>query len=202
VTDAPEEWQRVVRQRIRESIETAERLLDDQDLVRLIVRMAHALAAAVADGKKVLVFGNGGSAADAQHITAELLGRYALDRRSLPAVALADSSAAVTAIGNDYDYIDIFSRQISGLGAPGDIAIGISTSGKSPNVIRGIQTARAKGLTTMALTGARDGPLTQGSDYCLMLPASETPRVQECYMVVAHTICELVERTLEPSAEG
>jgi D-sedoheptulose 7-phosphate isomerase len=194
-----DEWQRVVRQRIRENIETTERLLHDPACVCLIARMAEAVARAVESGKKVLIFGNGGSAADAQHISAELLGRYLLDRRALPAVALADCSAAVTAIGNDYAYADIFSRQISGLGAPGDVAIGISTSGTSLNVIRGLETARAKGLTTMALTGAREGPLSDLVDFCLKVPAPDTPRIQECYMVVAHTICELVERTLDPS---
>jgi D-sedoheptulose 7-phosphate isomerase len=193
-----EERQHVVRQRITENIETTERLLHDSACVWLIARMAEAVAKAVERGKKVLIFGNGGSAADAQHISAELLGRYLLDRRALPAVALADCSAAVTAIGNDYAYADIFSRQISGLGAPGDVAIGISTSGTSVNVIRGLQTARANGLTTMALTGAREGPLSELADFCLKVPTPDTPRIQECYMVVAHTICELVEQTLDP----
>lgn len=195
-------WHEVVRQRITESIEAKQRLLDDETQLDLIVAMAAALASAVGIGNKVLVFGNGGSAADAQHIAAELLGRYLLERRSLPAVALADCSAAVTAIGNDYGYADVFSRQISGLGVPGDVAIGISTSGTSVNVIRAIETARSKGLTTMALTGAGDSPLKELSDFCLSVPTSDTPRIQECYMVVAHTICELVERTLESPFAG
>jgi D-sedoheptulose 7-phosphate isomerase len=189
-------WQAVARKRIREHVATTERLLGNPDVVTMIARMAEVISGAVTNGSKVLLFGNGGSAADAQHIAGELVGRYLVDRRPLPAIALGDCGAAVTAIANDYEYADVFSRQISGLGAAGDVAVGISTSGTSPNVIRGMQTARVKGLTTMALTGARPGPLSELSDFCLHLPASDTPRVQECCMVVAHTICELVELTL------
>lgn len=158
--------------------------------------MAEVVWESVAAGNKLIIFGNGGSAADAQHLAAEFIGRYRLERPSMPALALADSSAALTAIANDYDYSTVFSRMIEGLGAPGDVALGISTSGQSANVAIGLDTARKRGLTTMAFTGASPGALAPFADFCLSIPASETARVQEGYMVVGHTLCELVEAHL------
>lgn len=195
VTDE-QRWADLVRGRLTEHIEATNRLLEDDPSIQLIVAMASAVAEAVRRGNKILIFGNGGSAADAQHLAAELIGRYLFDRRPLPALALADSSASLTAIGNDYDYQDVFARQIEGLGAPGDVAIGLSTSGRSRNVIAALRMAQSRGLVTLALTGAHESPLAEVSDFCLRMPTSETPRVQECYMIAAHTICELVEETI------
>jgi D-sedoheptulose 7-phosphate isomerase len=199
VTDEDRGWPSLVRKRLTEHVDATRRLLDDDASIELIVSMASALAQALTSGSKVLIFGNGGSAADAQHLASELVGRFLVDRRPLPALALADSGASVTAIGNDYDYQHVFARQVEALGAPGDVAIGLSTSGRSANVIEALRTARSMGLVTMALTGARDSPLAQVSDFCLRMPTSETPRIQECYMVAAHTMCELVEDAIVPA---
>jgi D-sedoheptulose 7-phosphate isomerase len=144
----------------------------------------------------VVFFGNGGSAADAQHLAAELLGRFALDRDPLPALALGASAPETTAIGNDYGFDDVFSRPLAGLIAPGAVAIGLSTSGRSPNVVRGLQAARARDASTFAWTGADPGPVGEHADICLRVPASSTARVQEAHMVVGHILCELVEREL------
>lgn len=202
MTDESPDGPSLVRKRLAEHIDTTRLLLDDEVSIELIVAMATAVADAVRTGNKVLIFGNGGSAADAQHLAAELVGRFLLDRRPFPALALADSSAAVTAIGNDYEYQHVFARQVEGLGAPGDVAIGISTSGRSANVIQALRMARSKGLVTMALTGAGQSQLAEVSDFCLRMPTSETPRVQECYMVAAHTMCELVEAAIVSSDAG
>jgi len=187
-----EQREEVVRRRFAESADVKRRLAE-QHYVDTTVRIADAISASLRGGGKVLVFGNGGSAADAQHIAAELLGRYMLERRSLPAIALADSSAAVTAIGNDYAYEDIFARPINGLGAPGDVALGLSTSGSSPNVLRAMERAAEKGLVTIGMTGDGDCPLREAVDIWLSVPSTETPRIQEGYMLAAHTVCELVE---------
>ena len=195
MTEESPGWPALVRRRLTEHIDVTRRLLDDDASIDLIVAMATAVTEAVNAGNKVLIFGNGGSAADAQHLATELMGRFLVDRRALPAVAL-DSTAAVTAIGNDFDYPQVFARQVEGLGAPGDVAIGISTSGRSLNVIQALRTARSMGLVTMSLTGAGDSPLGEVSDFCLRVPTAETPRVQECYMVAAHTLCELVEAAI------
>jgi D-sedoheptulose 7-phosphate isomerase len=187
-----EQCEQVVRRRFAESADVKRRLAE-QPYVDTTVRIADAISKSLRGGGKVLVFGNGGSAADAQHIAAELLGRYMLERRSLPAIALADSSAAVTAIGNDYAYEHIFARPINGLGAPGDVALGLSTSGSSPNVLRAMERAAEKGLVTIGMTGDGDCPLREAVDICLSVPSTETPRIQEGYMLAAHTVCELVE---------
>src|SRR5947209_16563485 len=169
-----EQREEVVRRRFAESADVKRRLAE-QHYVDTTVRIADAISASLRGGGKVLVFGNGGSAADAQHIAAELLGRYMLERRSLPAIALADSSAAVTAIGNDYAYEDIFARPINGLGAPGDVALGLSTSGSSPNVLRAMERAAEKGLVTIGMTGDGDCPLREAVDICLSVPSTESP---------------------------
>ena len=142
------------------------------------------------------MFGNGGSAADAQHIAAELVGRFAFDRPALPALALSVNSSCVTAIGNDYGFDRVFSRQLEALARPGDIAIAISTSGNSTNVLHAISTARKIGLKTIGLTGRSGGNLRNAVDYCICVPSNETPRIQECHILVGHIISELVEREI------
>lgn len=181
---------------IEESIATKERLLGDRETIATIVRVSEILIDALQDGGKLFLFGNGGSAADAQHIAAEFVGRFAFDRPALPALALSVNSSCVTAIGNDYGFDAVFSRQIEALGRRGDVAIGISTSGNSPNVINGLLAARKIGLHTVALTGCTSGNLKGASDYCICAPSKETPRIQECHILIGHIIAELVEQTI------
>lgn len=149
-----------------------------------------------------MLFGNGGSAADAQHIAAELVGRFALKRPALAAVALSVNSSCLTAIGNDYGFEQIFSRQIEALACLGDVAIGISTSGNSPNVVRALSTARKMGLHTVALTGLTGGELLNNVDHCICVPSKETPRIQECHVLIGHILSELVEQEISVKKEG
>jgi D-sedoheptulose 7-phosphate isomerase len=185
-----------VRKSIEASISVKERLLDDSDLVATVSKIAKILIDALGAGNKLLLFGNGGSAADAQHIAAEFVGRFAFDRPALPALALSVNTSCVTAIGNDYGFDLVFSRQIEALGRRGDVAIGISTSGKSQNVIRAMSTAKKMGIETVGLTGANGGPLANVVDFCICAPSTETPRIQECHILIGHIISELVEQTV------
>ncbi len=180
---------------IRDSV-AAQRRLGEEPYLSQIVEAADMIAGALRQDGKLLVFGNGGSSSDAQHIAAEFLGRYLLERPALPAVSLSDNSAAVTAIGNDYRYEDVFARQVHGLGRPGDVALAISTSGTSENVLAGVAAARERGLRTIGMTGARGTGLRDHVDLCLMMPSASTPRIQEGHILAAHLICELVEREL------
>jgi D-sedoheptulose 7-phosphate isomerase len=160
-----------------------------------IAAVADAIAASLKQGGSVLVFGNGGSAADAQHFAAELLGRYERERKAWPAVALTTDTSALTAIGNDYGFDRVFARQLEALGKKGDVAIGISTSGNSPNVLRALETARDRGLITVALTG-QGGQAGSIASHHIAVPEERTARVQEVHATVLHVICELVEREL------
>jgi D-sedoheptulose 7-phosphate isomerase len=157
---------------------------------------AEALVSAYRSGHKALFFGNGGSAADAQHFAAEFVGRYLRQRDPLPALALHSNSSAVTAIANDYGYEQVFSRQLQALAAPGDVAVAISTSGNSPSVIEGAICARRLGLFTIGLTGALGGRLGGLVDILLAAPTDETPRVQECHILFGHALCDAVEQAL------
>ena len=190
----------VFEQRVSQSIEASiavkQRLLSNPELVSAIARVSELLVHSVEQGNKALLFGNGGSAADAQHIAAEFVGRFAFDRPPLAALALSVNTSCVTALGNDYGFDLIFSRQIEALGRPGDIAIGISTSGNSPNVIRAVSAARRLGLHTIGLTGCTGGKLMSAVDHCICVPSSETPRIQECHILIGHIISELVEETI------
>ena len=161
-----------------------------------LAQAVEAVDRALANGQALLVFGNGGSAADAQHFAAEFVGRFARQRRAVPALALTTDTSALTAIGNDYGFEQVFARQVEAYGAPGDIALGITTSGGSPNVIAGLETAAARGLTTIALTGADGGPAGRLADIHLHVPHAVTARVQEMHGLLLHVICELVERGL------
>jgi D-sedoheptulose 7-phosphate isomerase len=159
-------------------------------------RAADAVIESLRAGGKVILFGNGGSAADATHLAAEFLGRFLIDRRPLPALALADNHSAVTAIGNDYGFLHVFSRQVQALGRPGDVAFGLSTSGRSPNVAAGLGAARAGGLVTVAMTGSDTGIVGAAADIVIAIPTRATPRVQEAHLVLGHSICEVVEQAL------
>jgi D-sedoheptulose 7-phosphate isomerase len=165
-----------------------------------IADAATALTAAFRQGRKVLLFGNGGSAADAQHIAAEFVGRFGPERRALPAISLATDTSTLTALGNDYGYNFVFSRQVEALGVSGDVAVGISTSGNSPNVVEGLNAARAKGLSTIGLTGESGGSMRGQADMLFCVPSTVTPRIQETHLTLAHILCELVDRELFPEA--
>src|SRR6267378_3123593 len=186
-------FERRVAELIEASIATKQSLLSSPDLVVTVATVSEILVNALKQGSKVLIFGNGGSAADAQHIAAEFVGRFAFDRPALPALALSVNGSCVTAIGNDYGFDLIFSRQLEALARPGDVAIGISTSGNSPNVVKAMSTARKMELHTVALTGAAGGGLKGIVDHCLCVPSSETPRIQEGHILIGHIISELVE---------
>jgi D-sedoheptulose 7-phosphate isomerase len=185
--------QRVSRS-IQASIAVKELLLRSAEVVSIIAKVSELLVDALGRGNKVLLFGNGGSAADAQHIAAEFVGRFAFDRPALPALALSVNTSCVTAIGNDYGFDRVFSRQIEALGRPEDIAIGISTSGNSPNVLGGVTVAHKMGLHTIALTSQSGGKLKNAVDYCICVPSNDTPRIQECHILIGHIISELVEK--------
>lgn len=159
------------------------------ETVELIIR-------AIQGGHKILFFGNGGSAADSQHIAAEFIGRFQKERRAFAAIALTTDTSILTALGNDYSYDIVFARQIEGLAAKGDIAFGISTSGDSKNVVEGIKKAKEMGLQTIALTGKEGGILKDLADICMMVPSHKTARIQESHLCIEHTICELVENAL------
>jgi phosphoheptose isomerase len=162
-----------------------------------IVRAAELMAAAFAAGGKVLVFGNGGSAADAQHFVAELVGRFQRDRDGMAAVALTSDSSTLTSVANDYGFERVFARQVEALGRPGDVAIGISTSGASGNVIAALAAAKARGLRTVALTGRDGGAAGRTSDVHINVPHDSTARVQEVHRTLIHALCEIVESTLD-----
>jgi D-sedoheptulose 7-phosphate isomerase len=190
------DFEQRVRRSIEASIATKQRLLSSGEVVATVAKVSEILVDALERGNKVLLFGNGGSAADAQHIAAEFVGRFAFDRPALPAMALSVNGSSVTAIGNDYGFDRVFSRQLEALARAGDVAIGISTSGKSPNVLLALAVARKLGLHTIALTGSSGGMLRNAVDYCICVPSHETPRIQECHILVGHTISELVEQAI------
>ena len=161
----------------------------------LLTIIAGLLVEGFRKGNKVLLFGNGGSAADAQHIASELAGKFYRDRASLPAIALTTNTSSLTAIGNDYGYEEVFARQVKGLAREGDAVIGISTSGNSPNVLRGVEEAKRLGSITIAFIG-QGGELKNLADYVLSIPSSDTPRIQEAHITAGHIICYLVEEAL------
>jgi D-sedoheptulose 7-phosphate isomerase len=174
-------------------MEVTQQLLQE---TALYAEVAARLIAAFTAGKKVLICGNGGSAADAQHIAAEFVGKFYFDRPPLPAEALTVNTSSITAIGNDYSFDQVFSRQVEAFGAEGDVCIGISTSGNSRNVVEAFRVARSKGILTVAMTGASGGRLLVEADYCISIPSIDTPRIQEHHILVGHILCELVEQAL------
>ena len=192
----PDDLRNRVCRSIEASLTVKQRLLASAEVVSTIATVCEVVAGALEDGCKLLLFGNGGSAADAQHIAAELVGRFAFDRPALPALALSVNTSCVTAIGNDYGFDKVFSRQIEALGRRGDVAIGISTSGNSPNVLLGVSAARDMGLHAIGLTNQTGGKLRDEVDHCICVPSDETPRIQECHILIGHIIAELVEQAL------
>lgn len=174
-------------------LELADRHTDD------IIRTARALARCFQRGGKLLIFGNGGSAADAQHIAAEFVGRFSSDRHELPAIALTTDTSILTAIGNDFGFEHVFARQVQAIGKTGDFALAITTSGRSPNVLAGVKTAKQKGLVTVGLVGGGGGRLAGMVDIAIVVPSSNTARVQECHIAIGHILCEAVESMLSRS---
>jgi len=185
---------------IRKSIETKERL--SKECLNEIIEMAHMITSALRQGRKVVFFGNGGSAADAQHISAELVGKFKKARPPLNALSLTTNTSILTAIGNDFSFDEIFSRQVSANMERGDVAVGISTSGRSKNVILGVQEAAKIGAKTIALTGGDGGPLASLCDHKVIVPSSDTQRIQECHIMIGHVVCELIDDAVEqPTAK-
>ena len=184
--------------RSRDVIEAA---LTDHKFVAAIAGAADLVAAALEAGHKILLAGNGGSAGDAQHIAGELVGRYLYDRAPVAAIALSTDSSVMTAIGNDYGYDHIYERQVLGLGRPGDVLIAISTSGRSPNIMRAIAAARTRGIIVIGLTGKGGGEMAARCDLCLCAPADSTPLIQQLHITIGHVICALVEERLFPREE-
>jgi len=191
-----EELARGAGRTIQASIAAHQRLLGNETTVQLIAAVTEELVNTLQRGGKVLLFGNGGSAADAQHIAAEFVGRFALERAAFPASALSTDTSCLTAIGNDYGFDRVFARQIEAFGKPCDVAVGISTSGNSANVLNGLAKAREIGMTTVAFAGASGGKMKNSADYCICAPSDETPRIQECHILIGHVIAELVEKAI------
>lgn len=177
-------------------------MLADSEIVAALAKVCELLVSTLSQGNKILLFGNGGSAADAHHFAAELVGRFAFDRPALPALALSVNTSSITAIGNDYGFDQIFSRQIEALARPDDVAIGISTSGNSSNVLSAFATARKMGVHTVALTGKTGGKLKGHVDQCVCVPSNETPRIQECHGLIGHILSELVEQAIFNKQRG
>jgi len=182
--------------RIGECASLMQTLLDSSAYLSAVVKTADAMTQCLHSENKILFFGNGGSAADAQHLAAELSGRFLKERKSLSGWALTTNSSVLTAIGNDYSFDDVFARQVEGIGSPGDIGFAISTSGNSVNVLRAVNVAHDKKLVTVGLTGKTGGKLASAVDHCIRIPSDQTPRIQEAHILTGHILCELIEETL------
>ncbi len=186
----------LVRARVQAALDLKRDVLSDDSFLEQIARIGGAMSNALSKGNQILLFGNGGSAADAQHISAELVGRFLKERRALPATALSVNPSIVTAIANDYSYDAVFSRQVEALGKPGDISIGISTSGNSSNVLKAFEVGREIGLLSVGMTGSDGGRMGEVADECICVPSSDTQRIQEVHILIGHILCEIVERNL------
>ncbi|MDY6837781.1 MAG: D-sedoheptulose 7-phosphate isomerase [Thermodesulfobacteriota bacterium] len=188
----------IILKALEENVRVTERFVKEN--TEGLLKAAQRVATCFASGHKLLIFGNGGSAADAQHIAAEFVNRFAVERRPLPALALSTDTSVLTSISNDYSFDEVFSKQIKALGKRDDIAFGISTSGGSKNVLVAMETAREMGLCTIGLTGCGGGELVQRCDLCLIVDSQATPRIQEVHLAAEHLLCELVERILFPES--
>lgn len=181
---------------INKSADILGKMLADPVLLDTVEAIAGAIISAFRCGNKVLLAGNGGSAADAQHLAGEFVSRFAFDRPGLQAFALTTDTSVMTAIGNDYGYEELFARQIQAAGNPGDVFLGISTSGRSPNILAALRESKRKGLSTVGFTGQTGGEMPALSDYCIRIPSNETPKIQEGHILIGHIICGLVEKTI------
>jgi D-sedoheptulose 7-phosphate isomerase len=189
-----------MRETIRQHLETLHGLqtLFFESQGERLMHCAGLISQVIRQGNKLMLMGNGGSAADAQHIAAEFVNRFLIDRAPLPALALSTDTSVLTSIGNDFGFDRIFEKQILALGLSGDFLIALSTSGNSPNILRGLQAAKTRGMVTMALTGHNGGQMLQWSDYSLIVPSAETPLIQETHIVIGHLLCAAVEAELYP----
>ena len=188
--------QSLIHARIRDCASVMQSLLESSEYLSAVTYAAEAMSKCLRSGGKILFFGNGGSAADAQHLAAELSGRFMKERKGLAGLALTTNSSALTAIGNDYSFDEVFARQIEGIGRPGDLAFAISTSGNSPNVLHAVSVSRKGGLMTVGLSGRTGGKLASAVDQCICIPSDETPRIQETHILTGHILCELIEESL------
>jgi D-sedoheptulose 7-phosphate isomerase len=182
-----------IKKIIQDSIETKQKLLQDEKIIETIDKVVDNITNAFKNGKHVYFCGNGGSAADAQHLAAEFSGRFYKDRKALPAEALHCNTSYLTAVANDYGYDVVYSRIIDGIGREGDMLIGLSTSGNSKNIVKAFEKAREKKMITVGFTGSSGGEMKSCSDYLINIPSADTPRIQESHMMMGHIICQLVE---------
>jgi D-sedoheptulose 7-phosphate isomerase len=189
-----------LQEAVEETVSLQRRFLEEQG--EAVLAAARMLAALFKAGGRVFIFGNGGSAADAQHLAAEFVNRFQVERPPLAALALTTDTSILTAVANDYDFSEVFAKQIAALGRPGDLAWGISTSGGSPNVLRGLKTARELGLKTLALCGRDGGEMAPLADLALIVRSNNTPRVQEVHITIGHVLCDLVDYQLYPEKFG
>ena len=178
---------------IQASIDVKLKVLENKDLRQSVAKSVAALVTSFKSGNKVLFCGNGGSAADAQHLAAEFSGRFYTDREALPAEALHVNTSYMTAVANDYSYDVVYSRMVQGIGKEGDVLVGLSTSGNSPNIVKAFETAKTKGMTTIGFTGETGGKMKDISDILINVPSTDTPRIQESHILLGHIICQLVE---------
>jgi D-sedoheptulose 7-phosphate isomerase len=178
------------------SIAVKNKVLEDEALLKTVDAVIGIIVNAFNNGKRVYFCGNGGSAADAQHLAAEFSGRFYIDRKALPAEALHCNTSYLTAVGNDYSFDDIYARLIEGIGMPGDVLVGLSTSGNSKNIIKAFETAKAKGMITVGFTGATGGKMKTVSDHLINVPSTDTPRIQESHILLGHIVCQLVEEKI------
>lgn len=188
----------VIENNFKESIELKQSLFEDKEMMVLLYKLSDLIIERYRNNKKVLFCGNGGSAADAQHLAAEFSGRYYYDRPPLYSEALHVNTSYMTAVANDYSYNEVYARLIKAMGTEGDILIGLSTSGNSQNVVNALVQAKEQGMTTISFTGIGGGKMKEVSDYTIEIPSKNTPRIQECHMIMGHSICELVEQGLFP----
>lgn len=185
-----------IKEHFEESIKVKKQILEDEALIALIEKVAKELIKAYKDGKKTLLAGNGGSAADAQHIAGEFVSRFYFDREGIPSIALTTDTSIITAIGNDYGYEKLFSRQVQAQGVKGDVFIGISTSGNSKNILEALKVCKEKGILSVGLMGENGGAMGELCDYCIKVPSTCTPRIQESHIVIGHILCAIVEEEL------
>ena len=185
-----------IKAQLRASCDIKQQLLNNDEFIQIVEAVSKSCIKAFRDGNKVMLAGNGGSASDALHLAAEFVGRYEQDRSGIPALALSANSSTLTAVANDYGYEAVFQRQVQALGHEGDVFFGLSTSGRSPNVVAAIQECKRMGIITVGMTGATGGDMLELCDYCIRVPSDNTARIQESHITVGHIICSMVERTL------
>lgn len=189
-------FEKLIIDKINQTLRVKQNILKDNELVKKIDEITRVIVNAYRENKKVILFGNGGSAADAQHLACELVGKFYLERKALASIALTTNTSELTAVANDYNFNRVFARQVEALVNSGDIVIGITTSGNSLNVIEGIKEAKLRGAVTIGLTGASGGKLKENVDYLLAVPSEDTPHIQESHIMIGHIICYLIEKEL------